>query len=179
MKQRAAIWVRVSTKDQENENQLAKLRKWAASRDFKIVTEYILEESAWNGKHKAKLQQAMEDARLGRYDVLLVWALDRLSREGAEALLATMRQFRERGVLVFSHEESWTDGPPQMQELLTSLFGWIAQQESNRKSERIKLALALRKSKGLPIGRQPGAVDKKKRKRSGYVARWEQERASS
>ena len=49
----------------------------------------------------------------------------------------------------------------------------MAQQESNRKSERIKAALAKRKAAGLPVGRQPGAVDKTKRKRSGYVARYE------
>lgn len=173
---KAAIWSRVSTREQETENQLVALRAWAKARGFEVVTEYVLEESAWNGKHQAALEQALGDAHRGRYQVLLVWALDRLSRQGIEAMLSVMRRFREKGVMVLSHQEPWTDGSPATQELLTSIFAWMAEQESRRKSERVKAALALRRSKGLPVGRQPGARDKKPRKRSGYVKRWENER---
>jgi len=51
--------------------------------------------------------------------------------------------------------------------------GWMAQQKPRRRSERIKAGLERRKAQGLPVGRQPGAVDKSKTKRSGYVARYE------
>jgi DNA invertase Pin-like site-specific DNA recombinase len=176
---KAAIWSRVSTREQETQNQLEVLRGWAKARGFEVVREYVLEESAWNGKHQAKLDEALVDAHRGEYQVLLVWALDRLSRQGIEALLSLMRRFRDKGVQVLSHQEPWTDQPPQMQELLSALFAWIAEQESSRKSERIKAALALRKSRGLPVGRQPGAKDKRKRKRSGYIARWENEREAT
>jgi DNA invertase Pin-like site-specific DNA recombinase len=64
-----------------------------------------------------------------------------------------------------------------MQELLTSFFAWIAQQESARRSERVKAGLERRRKAGKPVGRQPGATDKRKRKRSGYVARWERDSA--
>lgn len=175
---RAAIWARVSTRDQDNQNQLTALREWAARRGFEVEVEYVSEESAWNGKHQAQVNQALQGARLGRYQVLLVWALDRLSREGVEAMLRTMRQFRERGVRVLSLQESWTDGPPEMHDLLTAFFAWIAQQESKRRSERVKAGLDKRRRAGKPVGRLVGATDKKKRKRSGYVARWEHERES-
>src|SRR3954465_13056908 len=99
---KAAIWARVSTREQDNQNQLTALREWATRRGFEVEVEYVSEESAWNGKHQAQVNQALQDARLGRYQVLLVWALDRLSREGVEAMLRTMRQFRERGVRVLS-----------------------------------------------------------------------------
>src|SRR5216683_6575976 len=158
---RAAIWARVSTREQETENQLAKLREWAQQRGWPVEVEYVLQESAFNGKHRAQLAQALQDARVGRYQVLLVWALDRLSREGIEAMLSTMRQFRERGVRVLSLQESWTDGPPEMQELLTSFFAWIAQQESMRRGERIRAGLERRRRDGKPVGRQFGAVDKR------------------
>jgi DNA invertase Pin-like site-specific DNA recombinase len=55
----------------------------------------------------------------------------------------------------------------------------MAAQESKRRSERVKAALARRKAEGKPVGRQPGAADKTPRKRSGYVARWERERQSA
>ena len=48
------------------------------------------------------MRQALDDARADRYNVLLVWALDRLSREGIEATLRAMQQFADRGVPVWS-----------------------------------------------------------------------------
>jgi DNA invertase Pin-like site-specific DNA recombinase len=63
-----------------------------------------------------------------------------------------------------------------VQDILVAFAGWMAAQESKRRSERVKAALARRKAEGKPVGRQPGAADKKPRKRSGYVARWERER---
>ncbi|HMG43047.1 MAG TPA: recombinase family protein [Acidimicrobiales bacterium] len=179
MGQRAAIWVRVSTDEQDVENQLRDLRSWAEHRGLDVVQTYELEDtSAWTGAHRERLNEALEDARHGEYEVLLVWALDRLSREGIEPMLKVMRQFRERGVLVLSHSESWTDGPPEFQELLTAFFAWVAQQESARLSKRIKAGLAKKAARGERIGRQPGAKDAKPRKKSGYYQRWERERAT-
>jgi putative DNA-invertase from lambdoid prophage Rac len=177
-KERAAIWARVSTAEQTTLNQTDALRSWAATRGFEVVVEYQLEESAFNGKHRAKLNEALEDARRGRYTILLVWALDRISREGPEAMLAVIRQFRERGVRVLSLQESWTDGPPEMQELLNMFFGWMAKQESVRRSERTKAGLARRRAQGVVLGRPAGSKDRKKRKRAGYVRRWDEERAT-
>ncbi len=177
MATRAAVWARVSTAEQETDNQLDALRQFAQNRGFEIAKEYVLEESAWNGKHRLQLNAALRDARAGGFTVLLVWALDRLSREGIEPTLATVRQFREAGCRVLSMQEAWTDGPPEMQDLLTSFFAWMAQQESNRRSERVKAGLARRRSEGKPVGRQQGAKDRRQRKRSGYFARWERSRA--
>ena len=174
---RAAIWARVSTSEQETDNQVAKLREWATNRGFEVTIEYVLEESAFNGKHRARLTQALNDARLGRYEVLLVWALDRLTREGVEATLALLRRFRQCGVAVWSRQESWTEtSDPRMAELLGSIYAWMAAEESRRRSERVKAGLERRRREGKPVGRQVGAKDRTKRRRSGYVARWERER---
>jgi putative DNA-invertase from lambdoid prophage Rac len=178
---RCAIWARVSTDEQETANQLAELRTWASNRGMEVAVEYVLDgTSAWNGMHREHLRQALDDARRGRYDVLLVWALDRLSREGIEATLSVMRQFSERGVAVWSLRESWTEtSDPHVRELITAIMAWVARMESQRRSERTKAGLARRKAEGLPVGRQPGAKDSRPRKRSGYVARWERERETS
>ena len=106
------------------------------------------------------------------YEVLLVFALDRLSREGCEATLRCIREFRERGVRVLSLNEAWTDRPEAMQDLLGAFFAWMAQQESARRSERVRAGVARRKASGLPIGRLPGARDLKPRRVSGYYARY-------
>lgn len=60
-----------------------------------------------------------------------------------------------------------------MRELLVGIFGWMAAQESKRRSARIRAGLARRKAQGLPVGgRVSGAKDKRKRSSDGYVAAW-------
>ena len=178
---RCAIWARVSGDDQEAANQLGELRSWAERRGFEVAAEYRLgSASAWTGKHRDTLCLALDDARLGRFDVLLVWALDRLSREGIEATLSAMRQFADRGVAVWSLRESWTETSDlDVRELITAIMAWVARMESQRRSERTLAGLARRKAEGLPVGRQPGAKDTRPRKRSGYLSRWEREREAA
>jgi DNA invertase Pin-like site-specific DNA recombinase len=174
----AALWLRVSTTEQDSSNQLPDLLAFAAHRGYAETARYDLDDSAWkNGDgspaYKAMLAQALADAHAGKFKVLVVWALDRLTRSGAEHALRTLRQFRERGVTVVSVQEDWLNGSPEIQDVLVSFAAWAAKQESDRKSERIKAALAKRRAEGKPVGRQPGAADRKPRRRSGYVAAWE------
>jgi DNA invertase Pin-like site-specific DNA recombinase len=183
---KCAIWARVSTADQFTENQLDVLRAWAASRGLTVEAEFVTEDSAWqNGNGKGRefdqaRKELLNGARLGHYRVILVWAIDRLSRKGIEDTLATMRQLYEFDADIWSHEEPWLEtSEPRMRELLVSFMAWMAQQESDRRSERVKLGLARRKAQGLPVGgRKPGSKDRKPRAREGYVARWERERTS-
>jgi DNA invertase Pin-like site-specific DNA recombinase len=124
-------------------------------------------EAASNGsaRHREMLGQALADARLGRFEVMLVWALDRVSREGVEATLAILRRFAGHGTAVWSLKEPWTEtADPRMAELLASLYAWMAAEESRRRSERTRAGLKRRKREGLPVGRQPGATDKKPRR---------------
>ena len=183
---RCAIWARVSTTDQCTANQLEVLRDWAARRGLEIVTEFATEDSAWssgNGKgaeFDAARKKLLAGAHHGDYSVVLIWALDRLGRRGTEDTLATLRQLYERGADVWSYTEDWlVTSTPAMRELLVSIFAWMAQQESNRRSERIRAGLARRKAAGLPVGgRQQGSRDRKPRARAGYQARWDRQRES-
>lgn len=188
-----AIWVRVSTADQNTENQLGLLRQWATRRGLNIVTEHLIEDSAWSttggaggkgkefDKHRAEL---LNGARLGHYSVVLVWALDRLSRRGMEDTLSVLRQLAECGTDVWSHEEPWLrTADAAMRELLVGLAAWMAKQESLRRSERTKAGIERRRKAGLPVGgRKPGAKDRKPRQTEGYVAeqarRWADNRAA-
>ncbi|MGO9082244.1 MAG: recombinase family protein [Streptosporangiaceae bacterium] len=150
----------------------------------KVTARYSLSESAWNGgkdggEYRAVLQQALDDAWQGRFTILVVWALDRITREGAEGALRIIRYFRERGCTLVSVKESWLNGSSEVQDVLVAFAGWMAQQESRRRSERIRAGLERRRAEGKPVGRQTGATDKKPRRRSGYVQRWERERAQS
>ena len=137
--------------------------------------------SASNGstKHREMLGQALADARLGRFDVMLVWALDRVSREGVEATLAILRRFAGHGTAVWSLKEPWTEtADPRMAELLASLYAWMAAEESGAARSGPGPGFSVVSARACRSDARPGATDKKPRRRSGYVARWERERAS-
>jgi len=179
----AAVWRRVSTDEQRSENQVPEVERFASHHGYTITTTYALDDSAWNGgkensEYRAALKRALDDAWRGEFKVLIVWSLDRLTRGGAEDALRLLRQFRERGCTVVSVQESWLNGSAEVQDVLIAFAGWMAKQESDRKSARIKAGLAAKKARGEAVGRQAGATDKKPRKRSGYVARWERERTA-
>ena len=92
---KCAIWLRVSTGHQESSNQLPDIQRFIAHHGYTVTGTYELAESAWNTKdgYKATLRRALDDAHAGKYKVLVVWALDRLTREGAEGALRIIRQF--------------------------------------------------------------------------------------
>jgi len=153
----AAAWFRVSTGHQTTANQVPDVERFAGHHGYEIGLRYEISDA-------------------GRFKVLIVWALDRIVRDdegGAEAALRIIRLFRQAGVIVVSVQEPWLNGAGEVQDVLVAFAGWVAQRESARKSERIRNGLDRRRAEGKPVGRQPGAADKKKRKRSGYVASWE------
>lgn len=185
---KAAIWARVSTTDQHTANQLHELRAWAARRGIEVTREFVTEDSAWqqngNGakgkEFDATRAELLDGARLGHYEVVLTWAIDRLSRRGIEDTLAALRRLSEAGCAVWSHQEAWAEDlrDPRMRELFLAIAAWMAEMESARRSERIKAGLARRRREGKPVGgRQPGAKDRKPRSTEGYSAAWDRRRA--
>src|SRR5689334_19446762 len=75
-----AIYARVSTTDQNCEMQLRELREYAGRRGWTITEEYV--DSGWSGVKASRpaLDKLMADASQHRFDVLLVWKLDRFGR---------------------------------------------------------------------------------------------------
>jgi DNA invertase Pin-like site-specific DNA recombinase len=178
--QKAGLWLRVSGDDQSTANQLPDLEAFCERYELEVRAKYEVSETAWqggraDGEYRQILKQALDDAGRGRFDVLVVWALDRITREGAEGALRIIRQFRDRRCTVLSVRESWLNANPEVQDLLVAFAGWMAEQESTRRSERVKAGLARRAAEGKPIGRLKGAKDLKQRRRSGYYLRFERE----
>jgi DNA invertase Pin-like site-specific DNA recombinase len=86
-------------------------------------------------------------------------------KEGAAAILNLVNAFRVCGVQVISYQESWTEVPGEIGEILYAIAGWVARMESQRRSERTKAGLARLKVQGRSLGRPPGSKDRRKRKR--------------
>lgn len=173
---KAAVYIRVSTKDQDYNNQKPAILSFARSKNINIIAEYAEEKSAWKDGHQKELSRLLEDCALGLYDVVLVWSLDRLTREGPSKILALVKRFKDYNVKIISIQESWTEAPGELGDLLFAIIGWVAEQESKRRSERTKAGIAKKKAGGHIPGRKPGSKDKKKRKTEGYKLRQARER---
>jgi len=162
---KAVIYSRVSTDQQSTENQTEVLQTWAQQRGFTVVETYHESDSAWKAGHQKELAHMVRDAYLGKFNVILVWALDRLSREGALAILNLTHKLSSYGVKVLSYQESWTEAPGELGEVLYALTGWVARMESQRRSERTKAGLARVKAQGKRLGRPLGSKDRRKRRK--------------
>ncbi len=162
---KVCIYSRVSTGQQDTTNQSVALSEWAKQRGFEVAKVYEEEESAWKAVHQKKLSTLLADARLRQFQAVLVWSLDRLSREGALAILSLVNKLSSCGVRVLSYQESWAEAPGELAELLYALTGWVARMESQRRSERTRAGLARVKAQGKRLGRPPGSKDRRKRRR--------------
>lgn len=174
---RCAVWARVSTADQHPENQ--KLAEWAERRGLEVVAEFTVLDSAWkngNGKGRefdAARARLLEGARQGEYQVVVVWALDRMSRRGYADLSGFIGKLAGYGTELWSQQEQWLQTVGPFGEIVVHMLAWMAQMESERRSERIKAGLARKKAAGEKVGGgHVGAKDRKPRRREGYQAAW-------
>lgn len=166
---KCAIYARVSTAEQNLDNQIESLETFANLQNTKVHNIYkdIMTGGASN---RPQFQQMLKDARLRQFDVIYVWSLDRFSREGIKNTLSYLKQLQNQGVALKSLQESWLDTSDDgMGTLLIAIFSWVAEQERKRISERTKAGLARSNKKS---GRPMGSKDKKPRGKAGYYNRW-------
>jgi site-specific DNA recombinase len=152
IKKPTALWLRVSTSDQNLESQESALRKLAIDLDLEVVKVYGLKRSAWTGGQNDEFQQLLDDSRDGKFSNVLIWSLDRLDRQGVLSTLKKLEKLDEAGLTLVSHQESWLNQVSSVRGLLIPVIAWVAQWESERRSERVKsrkVALAAQ-------GRWPG-----------------------
>ena len=157
---RVCLWLRVSTdtKGQNPELQRADLESVCEQRGWQVVQVYIVEESAFGKTARLQFQAMLEDARKGKFDILVVWSLDRFSREGEWSVSRIMASLQDWNVRFFSYNEPFLDTTGPFAGFLIPLFAWLAHQESLRKGKAVKLGMDKARAKGKPIGR-PVVVD--------------------
>ena len=157
---KAGIYGRVSTKDkgQEVENQLRQLREFAALQGWTVCREYIDHETGKNDD-RAEFQAMFRDASQRKFDVLLFWALDRLSREGVLETLQHLNRLTSYGVGYRSFAEQYFDSCGIFKDAVIAIIATVAKQERVRISQRVKAGLETARAKGKRLGRPRVMVD--------------------
>jgi DNA invertase Pin-like site-specific DNA recombinase len=147
---RVAIYARVSTLDQEPENQLAELRQYAAARQWTIA-EYVDKGVSGAKDSRPALDALLKDARRRRFDVLLCWRLDRLGRN-LRHLVILLDELRSVGVEFVSLNEG-IDATTPAGKLQLHILAALAEFERERIRERVIAGLARARAQGKRLGR--------------------------
>ena len=157
---KAGVYARVSTKDkgQEVENQLRQLREFAALQGWTVYREYIDHETA-KTDDRAEFQAMFRDASTRKFDVLLFWALDRLSREGVLETLQHLNRLTSYGVGYRSFTGQYFDSCGIFKDAVIAIVATVAKQERVRISQRVRAGLETAREKGVKLGRPRVVVD--------------------
>jgi DNA invertase Pin-like site-specific DNA recombinase len=152
-----ALYLRVSTVDQHPETQLHDLRAMAQQRGFQIVAEYTDRISGTKARRPG-LDDLLRDARRGRFQVVLVWASDRIARS-VRHFLEVLDEFNRLNVEFVSFRENLDTGGP-LGRAVVIIIGAIAELERNLIIERVRAGMRRARLEGRHIGRRPIEVDR-------------------
>ena len=151
---RAAVYARVSTLDQEPENQLDELRRYVTARGWSGV-EYVDQGVSGAKERRPALDQVIQDARRRKFDVLVVWRLDRLGRN-LKHLVTLLDELQALGVAFVSLGEGLDCTTPAGR-LQLHVLAALAEFERARIAERVQAGLARARKQGKRLGRPRAA----------------------
>src|SRR5580700_5235727 len=152
-----ALYLRVSSVDQHPETQLYDLRSMAQQRGFQIVAEYTDRISGTKARRPG-LDDLLRDARRGRFQVLLVWASDRIARS-VRHFLEVLDELNHLNIEFVSFRENLDTGGP-LGRAVVIIIGAIAELERNLIIERVRAGMRRARLEGRHIGRRPVDVDR-------------------
>src|SRR4051794_34954827 len=150
---RAAVYLRVSTAHQTVENQERELTAAAAARGWHVVQTYAdAAVSGAKGRDKRpQLDAMLRDAVRRRFDVVMVWAVDRLGRSLPD-LVNTMQELHGAKVDLFIHQQALDTTTPAGRAMF-GMLGVFAEFERAMIQSRVTAGLERARAAGVKLGR--------------------------
>jgi DNA invertase Pin-like site-specific DNA recombinase len=158
---RVRIYVRVSKKTLNTDNQLHDLRTFAGSHpSWTLTGEYVETVTGSGLKERKEFERMMLDASRREFDLLLFWKLDRVSREGISATLRYLESLKSWGVGWRTYQEPWLDtGNEMVTGIVLSVISAMAKQERQTLIDRTMAGLRTAKRNGKILGRPRRVID--------------------
>jgi putative DNA-invertase from lambdoid prophage Rac len=157
---KAALYARVSTSDknQDVNTQLLPLRDFVKAQNWVTYREYLDFAPATDIAHRFEWQKLQDDASKKRFDVIIVWRMDRAFRSVLDAA-NTLERLRGWKVGLRSYSEPWLDTTSPFGEALYYITIAYAQLERSILRERVKAGMDRARKQGHQIGR-PKVMDR-------------------
>jgi DNA invertase Pin-like site-specific DNA recombinase len=151
----AAIYLRVSTRDQKEESQLEACKKFCEEKRFEVFGIYVDHaRSAYKNVKRPAYNQILELVKHRKIKHVVVWAIDRWTRRGPEELKNSIGYLSAYDVQFHSAKEKWVENinlPGSMGMIIKDFFfnimAWMAESESQRRSERVVESKKFQKAK--------------------------------
>ena len=161
---RAALYIQVSTKENQGaSDHRRQLQRFCECQGWAIVAVYEEQDSVGDGD-ATQFRRMLRDAATRPWDLVVFWALDRFTREGALATLKYLALLESYGVHWRSYTEPWIDSVGPHRGVVASLLASLARQERIRIQERTRAGLEFARQKGTksgnPIGRPKAVFDR-------------------
>jgi DNA invertase Pin-like site-specific DNA recombinase len=147
---RAAIYVRCSTAEQETEAQEIEVREYCDRRGWSY-TVYRDKGQSGSKNDRPALNSMLSDLRRRRFDVVVVWKLDRLARS-LRQLLTIGEECRSLGVDLVSLRQNIDTTLPAGR-LTFQILGAVAEFERELLRERVRAGMNHAKRTGKHVGR--------------------------
>lgn len=159
---KVALYARVSLEDtndkhrmQDPDIQLVPLREYAHAMGYEVAAEYVDHMSGSNPA-RPEFRKMMQDAMLRRFQGIIVWKLDRFSREGIISTMSYVKQLKDRGAWLKSMTESWLDTSQEgITDIVLAVMAWASADERRKISERTKAGIARKRAAGKWRGGRP------------------------
>lgn len=152
-----AIYARVSTDKQKVDMQLNELRQFAVRSGWAVHREYIDQSFTGASTNRPAFLEMMEEARKRKFNLLVVWKLDRLSRS-LKDLINTLDELGSLGIDFVSYDNNLDTSTPTGK-LVFQIVGAVAEFEKDIIKERVIAGLANARRKGKRLGRPPVAEE--------------------
>ena len=153
---KAALYARVSTVEQEPENQLGELRRYIEARGWS-GKEYVDHGVSGAKDRRPALDALLKDAKRRKFDVLLCWRLDRLGRN-LRHLVTMLEEFQQLGIAFVSLGEGIDFSTPAGK-LQLHILAALAEFERERIRERVLAGLQRARTQGVRLGRPRRRID--------------------
>jgi DNA invertase Pin-like site-specific DNA recombinase len=163
---RVALYCRVSTNKQTNENQKIRLLQYATE---KALIFDLYEEIQSTRKTRPVKQELLQKLRNGEYSQVIVFRLDRFARSSRELILE-IQELIDKGISFVSISDN-LDFSNSMGRLHFQILAAFSEFERSLISERTIEGIARTKLQGTILGRPIGKKDSAPRPKSGYYLR--------
>jgi len=154
---KVGIYSRISKETSDNTNQLLILREYCQKMEYEIFDEYV-DVVSGGSPNRVEFNRMMLDASQRKFDMVLFFALDRLTREGTRKTIQYLQMLEDYGVKYKSYSEQYLDSSGIFKDVIISLLSTLAKQERIRTGERVRAGLVRAKSQGR-IGGRPTIGD--------------------
>ena len=160
---KVALYARVSKDEDEKDSryqnpeyQLQAMRDFCKFKEFEIAAEYI-DKASGADPNRENFKKVLKEAYLKGYKAILVWKLDRFSREPLFVTLSYLEHLKIQGTALISVTETWLDTRAEnpMAELVLAIMAWASAEERRKISERTKAGIKRLRAIGQWKGGRP------------------------